>query len=453
MFDSLVLLPRDEGWVRESRPTKRELNSSEWMDEPPLLCTAGDELVELAADLPFGAHTMALLLETRLDDLSDAGRSLLLQTVARFVNYVEGYQAKVIAAVAGPEPATARERRNDFSPTEVAVATKCSVYAADDKITFARDLTSRLQKTLRAMESGVLTLAQARWLSEKTCHLPVSIARQIEERALRFAHRQDLTLFKGTVRRALTALDPDWEARAKRVRHEVSVDHHALDDGTGMLTIRGPLETTTQISMWLSAKAAQTKDELGGTSDQRKLAALFDAALTGLDDRRLPRKHGRHVVLNITIDLPTLLGLRNNPAEIPGIGAIPADVARQLTADGAVLRRLIIDPRDGHLLDYGTTTYLVPPPLSDFLIAQGITSAAPHSHVNAADTDMEHDIPHDRAGPTDPVNNTPIDRRWHRAKTHAGTTYRKDPKTAVVTWQLPSGLTCQVDPYDYRTGP
>lgn len=423
------------------------------MDEPPLLRTDGDGLIELAGDLPFGAHTMPLLLEPREDDLSPAGQALKLQTIDRYLHYVEGVQATVIAAVAGPEPTTKRDRLNDFSATDVAIATKCNIYAADDKITFSRDLMSRLQKTLKGMERGEVTLAQARWLSEKTCHLPVSIARQIEERVLRFVARQDLTLFKAGVRRALEKLDPNWEPRAERARDDVSVQHTPLDDSTGVITVRGPIESTTQIATWLSAKAAQTKDELGGTTDQRKLTALLAVALAGLDDVTLPRKHGRHTVLNITIDLPTLLGLRNNPAVLPGVGAIPADAARQLATEGAVLRRLIIDPDDGHLLHFGTSTYKVPPRLADFLIALNLTSVGPHSNVNAADCDMEHNLPNEQGGATDPDNNSPVDRRWHRAKTHGGHTYLKDPETAAVNWQTPTGLSRQIDPYDYRSEP
>ncbi|HVS69361.1 MAG TPA: hypothetical protein VHE56_12470, partial [Mycobacteriales bacterium] len=80
------------------------------------------------------------------------------------------------------------------------------------------------------------------------------------------------------------------------------------------------------------------------------------------------------------------------------------------------------------------------------------TSAAPHSRVPAADCDMEHLIPHQQHGTTDPNNNTPIDRRWHRAKTHTDWTYQKNPDQSV-TWTSPHGLTETIHPHDYRLGP
>jgi hypothetical protein len=109
-----------------------------------------------------------------------------------------------------------------------------------------------------------------------------------------------------------------------------------------------------------------------------------------------------------------MFGLAQHPAEIPGYGMVSAQAAFELLANGSPLRRLIIDA--------------------------------------AADCDMEHNIPHQRGGETDPDNNTPIDRRWHRAKTHADWTYVKN-KDRSVTWTSPTGLTEIVYPHDYRLGP
>jgi hypothetical protein len=131
----------------------------------------------------------------------------------------------------------------------------------------------------------------------------------------------------------------------------------------------------TAIHMALTAYAAKTKDSLGGTVAQRKLAALRDWAEIDLASPDTPRHHGRLPTLNITIDLASLLGLRNHPAEIPGVGPLPADVARWLLADGAPFRRLVIDPVDGRLLDYGRDTYTVSADLADLLIAKNVSSA------------------------------------------------------------------------------
>jgi hypothetical protein len=105
------------------------------------------------------------------------------------------------------------------------------------------------------------------------------------------------------------------------------------------------------------------------------------------------------------------------------------------------------------LLDYGRRTYVVPPPLADHLIATNLTSAGPHSNTDAASCDMDHQPPYDSGGSTDPDHTTPLDRRWHRARTHGDWDYVKDPATGVVTWTSPNGLTIEVHPHDYRLGP
>jgi hypothetical protein len=258
--------------------------------------------------------------------------------------------------------------------------------------------------------------------------------------------------FRKSVNRAVAALDPNFTKRSKEARAEVEVSHTAFGDGVGQLYIRGPLELTTAINMAMTAYAAKTKDFLGGTVAQRKLAALRDWSEIDLASPDTPRHHRRLPTVNVVIDLATLLGLRNYPAEIPGIGPLPPDAARWLLADGAPLRRLVIDPLTGHLLDYGLTTYVVPPDLADYLIAKNVTSASPHSNVDARLADMEHNLPHDHGGPTDPINVTPVERRWHRPKTHADWTYVKNDDGSV-TWTSPSGLTCRVEPHDYRLGP
>jgi hypothetical protein len=311
--------------------------------------TGSDDLVWQALSCALGASTLSLLAATPFDALSDQARSLALRRVDELSAHVEALKAELTAAIAGPAPASARERRDDFSPHEVSVATRCSAYAADAKIEMARDLSSRLTATLEAMHRGEITWQQARALSEATCHLDVALAREIESKMLVYCHRQDLTLFKAGLRRWLAKLDPDFVPRATAAREECVVDHTASADGTGELFIRGPLEITTAINMALTAYPAKTRAGCGGTAAQRKLARLRDVIDSYLGSAGAPTQHGRVPTVNVTIDLATLLGLRNGVAEIPGVGPIPASVALWLLADGAPLRRLVIDPLNGSL--------------------------------------------------------------------------------------------------------
>ena len=412
-----------------------------------------DDLVWQAVGRALGVETFALLAAVPIEALSDAGRAQALARVEQLTAHLAEFKARLTAAIAGPTPTAAQLRRGEFSAHDVCVATNCSVYAADGQISFARDLAERLTATAEAMADGQISERQARHLSEATGHVDVEVAREIEAKVLKFSHRQDLPLFRLSVRRWLAKLDPDFTARATKARTDCVVEHTPGDDGTGTLFIRGPLEITTDISTALDGYATKTKPELGGTTAQRKLAGLREMTESYLACPDCPTRHGRTPTVNVTIDLATLLGLRDGVAEIPGAGAIPASAAAWLLADGAPLRQLIIDPDNGQPLDYGRTTYLVPPALADHLIAKHVTSAGPHSQIDAAGGDIDHHTPYDHGGHTDPVNCTPLDRRWHRAKTHAEWTYTKNPDTGINTWTSPTSLTTQTHPYDYRAGP
>jgi hypothetical protein len=455
MFDTLFGGP-PEDWEPIPDDVQAELDDLRREETPGYspLPADGSVLVVAAAEQPLGPQTFGLLTAAPVSQLDEAMRSHALRRATEFAATIESLRVELTAAIAGPEPASNADRLDDYSAQEVGVATRRSVYAADRDIGFARDLTDRLCATQEALAAGRITPLQAKALSEATRHLDVEIAREIETGLLKFSHRQDLELFRQSLRRWLAKKDPDWADRARQARADAEVSHTANDDGIGAFVARGPLEITTGVSMALTAYAAKTRETLGGTADQRKLAGLRDMAERYLDSDECPKRHGRTPEVHVTIDLATLLGLRAGVSEIPGVGPIPADAALWLLADGAPLRRLVTDPESGSLIDYGTTTYAVPPDLADKLIARYLHSASPHSQVAAAGADLEHNTPHDHGGPTNEINVTPMDRRWHRAKTHGGWRYVKDPNRHTVTWTSPtSGLTCTIEPYDYRAGP
>jgi hypothetical protein len=448
MFDTIGGIPED--W--------EPIPQDDWASLPPLgddglpagvtaeYVDSCDRLVDRAIAAGPGADALGWLSSVPAEVLSESARSQALAHLTGVSAHVSSISNELTAAIAGPAPAKPQARLDERYPAqEVAVATRNSVYTADRLIALARDLATVLKATGAAMRRGEVSQAQARALHEVTCALPADIARAIEAKVLKYAFRQSLALFRGSLRRWTARLDPTLTARSKAARAEVEVSHTAGDDGTGQLYIRGPLELTTEIHMAMTAHAVKTKDSLGGTVDQRKLAGLRDWAEAAHAATDSPTHHGRVATVNVVIELNTLLGLNNHPAEIPGVGPLPAD--------GAPLRPLVTDSLTGHLLDYGRSTYTVPPDLADWLIAKNVTSASPHSNVDARLCDMEHNTPHEQGGATDPINTTPVDRRWHRAKTHGDWTYTKNCDSGVVTWASPTRLACTIDPYDYRLGP
>jgi hypothetical protein len=144
------------------------------------------------------------------------------------------------------------------------------------------------------------------------------------------------------------------------------------------------------------------------------IAALF---LETNEDQVM--NHGRPITVNLTIDLPTLLGLSENPGQLSGYGAIPATVARELAADGK-WRKFITDPNTGNLLDFGRESYLPPQALRDFLLARDRTCRFPGCRRSGIKGEIDHAIPWEEGGETSPKNLGLLCKRHHQLKTHGG---------------------------------
>ena len=150
-------------------------------------------------------------------------------------------------------------------------------------------------------------------------------------------------------------------------------------------------------------------------------------------------RHNRRPTINVTIDLPTALGLANNPGQLAGYGPIPANIARQIAADGR-WKRFVTDPISGVLLDFGRETYEPPRELQDFLIARDRTCRFPGCRQPAHLADLDHAIPWEKGGKTSAENLGALCRRHHNLKTHKGWRVESNPDGSC-TWTSPAGQT------------
>jgi hypothetical protein len=155
-------------------------------------------------------------------------------------------------------------------------------------------------------------------------------------------------------------------------------------------------------------------------------------------------RRGRAVHIGVTVPISTLLGVDDHPAHVHGYGPVTPDVARRLGADG-VRRRLLTDPANGALLDYGTTRCIPPADLADHIVAQDRTCRFPTCTWPAGSCDADHTIPAGAGGPTGPANLGPLHRRHHVDKTHHGWRLIQ-PEPGRFVWTSPTGHTYEIDP-------
>jgi hypothetical protein len=168
------------------------------------------------------------------------------------------------------------------------------------------------------------------------------------------------------------------------------------------------------------SEASATRNEPNRTADQKRADALTAICATVLSDlSSTVAAHRRPLTVNVTVDLPTLLGLAENPGQLAGYGAIPASVARHLASD-ASWKRFITEPQSGNLLDFGRESYQPPQVLKDFLIARDRTCRFPGCRRSALLSDLDHAQSWENGGATSPDNIGALCRRHHRLKTHDG---------------------------------
>lgn len=168
----------------------------------------------------------------------------------------------------------------------------------------------------------------------------------VEARLLPRAETQTPGQVGAAVRRARAAIrPPDQPDRGREPEFGVGVEHYG--DGTASLWARlaGVDAEVVEAAVDAYARAAKA------AGDPRRLGELRAAALVEFAERHLagpdaPRRHGRPVTVNVTIDLPSLLGLAERPGMLLGGAPVPAGAVRDLL--GAVgLRRLVTDPLTG----------------------------------------------------------------------------------------------------------
>jgi len=143
--------------------------------------------------------------------------------------------------------------------------------------------------------------------------------------------------------------------------------------------------------------------------------------------------------------------MTDTPGEIPGVGPTPIELVRDMIHD-AKIRWLTVSADNGRLLDRNPTSWRIPANVHAHADTAYPMGVGPYSNVPAERCDGEHVIRHPN-GPTNTDNIVPMDRGWHRPKTHTPDMHVKRRPDGRIEWTTPLGQTVIVDPYDYRLGP
>lgn len=400
-----------------------------------------------------GASAAAVLAAVVPESLSDLDLVAYAQAAERQVAYATAVSLRASLVLAERAQAQARDRLSEDGAGarsvrageaavlveragvgEVQQALRLSVPATQNRLHRARALQpgGPLALAGAALRAGEISFVHVLVLLEHTTGLPADLVTWMQQRCLPRAGAQTPGNFGKSLVRARHALDPAGSSTAHRqARADTGVRVHEHCDGMSALVITA---TSPQIqwaftlldTLGRAARRTCTANGVLGTPsagahpvptlDQLRAEAFLDLLDRAGSDPNFPTEHGKvRIETQVVLTLPTLLGLRADPATING-QSVPAKIARELASGTTALRRLVTDPVTGHLLDYGTREH-PPAALTEFLLARDKTCRLPHCNIRASATDLDHVLPRSRGGATSSTNMGALSRGHHSPKT------------------------------------
>jgi hypothetical protein len=464
---------------------------SDVVECPELLAAVNDlgpmtvaETLLAASMAGAGPEAIRLLTTLRGQTLTEEQRLTVIELWQPQVGWLTGAEQTAIVDLVGPEPDPTDRKAvlaDEFAPHELAAALHATPGHATARIAAARLLHSALKATGDRLRAGSLDPYRVWLITDTLTSLGshptgVAAARQVEAEILGRAASMTGGQLRKALRKGCRAVDPDWGARmfakARKTRR-VGFDFRGQD---GLVTLYAALPPVEALAVkdrleQLAAVPSRTPPGEGGGEERCHDERMADALVTAVlgakpDDPTTPAAPG--IVLQVLVPLPTLLGLREDTAELVGYGDIPAGMAREMAGDAA-WELWIHDELNGHLLDQGKHSYPPNAPLGRYITNRDRYCRFPGCPRPAASCDKDHTEPFDHrsaqdcrapdaatcdpdlhpGGSTSAANLSCLCRRTHRAKTFGDYQTRQDPD-GTQHWITPLGRTYTTHPWDYR---
>ena len=411
------------------------------------------ELAELLKAKP-GYKVLGELIQIHPRSLSASGRIDYLSALDRQESWICALKQEALVAIAGEyadEDGGTFGCVDDEEREDVATALRLSPTTAQSRIDVARVLVGHLPNTISALSTGEISVAHATVIARETATAiknglsPESVFR-VEQTALAHAEFHTPGQVASKVKTTIAKLAPeDFEELVDRARDSRRVTCYPEVDG--MATVIAILPAEDAQTVMKSIEAYILKQDAQDAADWSLLSADMKRAdaLTAIASQALAsmahdvQPHRRPITISVAIDLPTLMGLAENPGQLAGYGAIPASVARRLAADGN-WQRFVSDPTTGNLLDFGREKYTPPQELVDYLLARDRICRFPGCRRTGQSSDIDHAQSWETGGETNPANLGLLCRRHHRMKTHGGWSLESNPDGSCL-WKSPTGKT------------
>jgi len=413
-----------------------------------------------------------------------------IEECERVIAAAQARQLRALARFAELHPGVGGRTVDEFAADEIAPLLRISRNTAMARLDLAVEVSTRLPGTLAALDAGSIDLYKARIIAEVTRPLSARDAAAVEQHVLLRAGGQTPGLLRAALRRTVLRLDPHGAEARRLVRlTERRVVLHPGEDGTADLVgaCLGAVDATAIYQRLddlaraaapgdtrsMDQRRADTFVDLllgravhlvtpvgrrfdpesgraaGRVAGGRTACGATDTAAGGAGGRAVDGtggRAGRHrgrVRVHVTVAATTLLGLDELPGELAGYGPVPAEVARELAADGT-WRRLLTDPATGAVVDVGRRSYRPAAALAEYVRVRDRTCRFPGCRQPARRCDLDHNDAYPD-GATEPGNLCCLCRHHHRLKHRGRWSMLHEPDDSIV-WTSPTGRTYVTTP-------
>lgn len=413
--------------------------------------------VELPADLesiPPGLLLEVVLSSVDRERLSGYDRVRVLKARSRLISHLQAeWYADIHAiseAVGELVNLDCPDVQDVFYTTasEVQAALNLTRRTGETHADLAFQLEERLPQVWQALHNGLIDLPKARALTDLTCHLPRVLAHQVCDTALERATDQTTGQLRARLQRLIISIDP---ASARDRYDERLKDRRVISEMTDASTANllgldlPPADANAAMRRInrLARSAKQNGDPR--TIDQLRADILLEL-LTGKSQTGAKGSAGNRAVVDIRVDMSTLAGLDDQPAEIPGWGPVLADIARRIVDEQPESEwRITVTDDNGQLSGVVSTRRRPTVRQRRQVEARSPTCVFPGCRMPARHCDLNHEIPWAEAHRTTIRELGPLCRHHHNNHHQRGWNL-KQIKPGHYQWTSPLGHT-------YTTGP
>jgi hypothetical protein len=394
-----------------------------------------------------GPELATVLAEIDLESLSGAELVAILRAQDRMVSHYQAMRARTMVAILDAYRTEVGLDDEEYTwrstAAEVGAALHLTRRTSDRELDEARQLVERLPEVGEALASGLIDRRRAAVLIGETRHLPKAAARSLVASLLDEAGELTAGQLAARIRRLIIETDPDAaHRRVSEAVNERRVVCEPTDDGAANLLI---LDAEPHLVHAARERIGRLARNLKTGDDPRSIDQIrADVALhllcNGETDLTRQAGVGSGGRVELVVDLTTLAGLDDSPAELSGFGPVVAEIARRVASQIRRWDFSVTDAHHGHLVATGVVRRRPTSAHARRVRTRDRTCVFPGCRMPAVDCDLDHRRPYAHGGPTCPCNLDPLCRFHHTLRHKAGWTHRREPDGTQV-WTSPLGRT------------